>query len=198
MSSGDRRDRGSAPRDAVVILGVLVLLGAACGAVWSWLVQPAEFTKLAHGSAMGEDALGQRFGADGWYVVVAIVAGILAGTTLMRWRGRAPLRTVGLLLLGSCVAAVLAAWVGHLLGPADPARVLATARVGTHVPEQLDVGAGAAGPSQLGRYLADTLPVYLCWPAAVLLGALFVLAGSGRDGPEDDPGRAPDPGHQAF
>ena len=162
---------GRAPRpvqEAVVVVGVLLVLGALCGLLWSRLVAPAQFTKLTRGAAMGEVELGKQFARDGWYVVIALVAGLLAGATVLRWRPRAPLLAVGLLLVGCCAAAAVMAWVGHLLGPGDPEPLLSAAKVGAHVPQQLR---------------ADTFVVYLAWPFGALLGALLVLLGPDRSGP---------------
>jgi hypothetical protein len=54
------------------------------------------------------------------------------------------------------------ALVGHALGPADPQPLLATAKLGAKVPDQLHLSARAA---------------YLAWPVSVLLGALVILWG---------------------
>lgn len=182
--AGARADRsgGRAPRplqEAVVVLGALLVLGAVCGVVWSQVVTPALFTKLAKGAVMGEVELGQQFARDGWYVVIALVAGLLSGVTVLRWRPRAPLLGVGLLLVGCCLAAAVMAWVGHLLGPGDPQPLLSAAKVGAHVPQRLRV---------------DTFVVYLGWPFGVLVGALLVLLGPDRSGaavPRADVGGQP-------
>jgi hypothetical protein len=163
--AGHARSVG-ARRDAVTVLGGLLLLGVLSGLLWSQVVTPAEFTKLADGGSMSEDQLSRRFGADAWYVVIAAVAGSGAGALLSWWRARDPLLTSGLLLLGSALAAAAMAGVGHLLGPSDAGAALAAADVGARVPEQLDV---------------DTLLAYLAWPVGVLSGALFTLLGTGDE-----------------
>jgi hypothetical protein len=150
-------------RDAAAVLVALLLLGVACGVLWSLVVTPAEFTKLSAGGAMSEDQLSRQFGADGWYVVIATVTGAVAGAVLTWWRSRDPLLTSGLLVLGAAVAAAAMEVVGHLLGPGDPGAALAVARLGASVPERLDV---------------DAFLVYLSWPVGVLAGALFALLGS--------------------
>jgi hypothetical protein len=156
------RDRAARPAltDAAVVLGVLLLLGVVGGVVWWLLVDPAAFTKLPDGGVMQEDDLGRQFAADGWYVVVAGVAGLVAGLGLSTWRTRDALLTSVLLVVGSVLAAVAMALTGHLLGPGDPAAALRDVAVGGRVPEPLGVDARAA---------------YLAWPLAVLLGAVVVL-----------------------
>ena len=156
-ADGDRggRLRGSAS-DALVVLGTFVVLGVLCGVLWWALAPTPAYTKVHGGGAMDEVALGRQFSAVAWYVAIAAVAGLVAAIALTWWRDRDPL------LLGSVVAAVLMAVVGHLLGPGDSQALLATARLGTKVPDQLHVAARAA---------------YLAWPISVLLGCLVILWG---------------------
>lgn len=153
-------------RDVTVVIGWFVLLGVLSGVLWWLLVSPAEFTKLPNGGSMGEVDLGKQFNADGWYVVIAAVFGLVSGVALTWWRSRDPLLTSLLLIIGSATAAALMALTGHLLGPGATRPALAAAKVGARVPERLEV---------------DTFVVYLCWPIAVFLGALVVLLGKDVD-----------------
>jgi hypothetical protein len=115
---------------------------------------------------MSEVELGKQFSADGFYVVIAAVVGVVTGLALAWWRSRDPLLTSVLLVLGSALAAALMAVTGHLLGPGPTGAALAAAKVGAKIPERLDV---------------DTAVVYLTWPVAVLLGASVVLLGKSLD-----------------
>jgi hypothetical protein len=153
-------------RDVAVVMGTFLVLGVLCGVLWWLVVPPAEFTKLRTGGSMGEVDLGRQFNADGWYVVIAAVVGTATGLALSWWRSRDPLLTSALLLAGSAVAAAAMALTGHLLGPGPTRALLASAKVGARVPEQLDV---------------DTFAAYLGWPVAVLLGACIVLLGKTVD-----------------
>lgn len=153
------RGRGAATDTAVILVGFLVT-GVVCGVVWWLLVDPAEFTKTRDGSVMGEVDLTKRFAPDGWYAVIALVAGFLAGL-VVTWRRARDLRlTTVLVVVGSLVAAAAMAAVGAALGPGDPDPVLASATRGTTVPADLSVSAGVT---------------YLMWPIAALAGALMVL-----------------------
>jgi len=167
------RDRVPDRRDAAIILATFLLLGVLGGVLWSLVVSPAEFTKLADGGSMGEDELSKKFAADGWFILIGTPAGVLAGLVLAWWRARDPLVTSALLVAGSAVAAGVMALVGHLLGPGSTQAALAAAQVGAKVPERLDV---------------DAFIVYLAWPVGVLAGALFVLLGRP---PEHDAERRP-------
>jgi hypothetical protein len=158
--------------DAVVVLGGLLVLGVVCGVLWWLLVDPAEFTKVRAGGTMWEVELGRRFVAVGWFAVLALVVGALGGALLTWWRDRDELFTVGLLVLGSALAAAVMAVVGHLLGPPDPSTVLAAAAAGARVPVDLTV---------------TGWPTYLCWPVGVLVGSLMVLWSAPRRRPQGRP-----------
>jgi hypothetical protein len=171
------RRRGVGLRgDLLAVLTGYVVAGVAGGVLW-WLLAPTPtFVKLRSGGAMDEVQLSREFGIVGWYLVLGVVLGFVLGAALTWWRDRDPLLTSGLLLLGSAVAAALAALLGHQLGPADPATVLGAVRVGAHVPDQLHV-AGAVWPAFLG------------WPVGSLAGAFVVLlAGISDETAGDSPG----------
>ncbi|HEU4514190.1 MAG TPA: hypothetical protein VFR87_13875 [Nocardioidaceae bacterium] len=147
--------------DVVAVLGTFLVLGVVSGVAWSLLVDPAEYTKVPGGSgAMGELDLAKRFAADGWYAVIAIVGGFLAGVGLTWWRTRDFRVTAALLVPGAALAAATTTYVGRLLGPADSGDALSGVARGETVPAELAV---------------SSLPVYLTWPIAVLAGALMVL-----------------------
>lgn len=152
--------------DVVAVLVTYVVLGLVCGVLWWLLVDPASFTKHDEGGSMGELDLTKRFNADGWYAVLALVAGVLSGGLLTWWRSRDFRLTTVLVFLGSFVAAALSALVGRSLGPEDPDRTLAAVEIGQQVPVELMVSAKAG---------------FLVWPMAVLIGALLVLWSPPKD-----------------
>lgn len=171
--------------DVLVVLGCFLVLGLVCGALWWLLVDPAMFTRVKSGGAMDEAQLGKRFNADGWYAVIAGVAGLVTGSVLTWWRSRDFLLTTVLLFVGAVFAAAAMALVGWVLGPPDPTTLLGSAKVGAHFPVQLKVIGNAP---------------YLVWPIGALLGALLVLwsssRGSERDVPVSDQSwPPPGPGH---
>lgn len=154
-------ERGGARADIAWVLGTYTVLGLVGAVLWWLLVDPALFTKAGNGGlGMGEAQLGKRFAADGWFVVIAAVLGLLSGSVLTWWRSRDSLVTTVLLVVGSGVATALMVLVGRALGPADPQSLARSASVGDRLPMQLEVHATVA---------------YLVWPIAVLVGALFVL-----------------------
>lgn len=155
-----RLGRGSAA-DVAVVLATFLVLGVVCGVLWWLLTDLAEYTRTGNGGGeMSEVELSKRFNPDGWYAVIAIVAGFLSGLGLTWWRARDHLLTTVLLLPGAALAATTMAVVGRALGPGSPQVALVQAQRGETIPVQLAVTAHAA---------------YLAWPVAVLFGALMVL-----------------------
>jgi hypothetical protein len=146
--------------DAVVVVGVLLLLAVVAGLLWPQLVEPVRYVRTRQGIVSDEVALARQFDDDGWYVVLAAVGGALAGGVLTWWRSRDPVATVLLLLVGAVAAAWVMAQVGTAVGPPSPETVLADA----------DVGAAAAAQVQV-----HALAAYFVWPIAVLFGAVVVL-----------------------
>jgi hypothetical protein len=165
----DSRPRAAAPAtsparalaaDAAIIVGVLLVLGVLAGLLWPHLVDPVQVFRSQGGIVSDEVALAHQFDDDGWYAVLAAVAGAVAGGVLTLWRSRDPVATVLLLVLGAGAAAWGMAQVGTAVGPPDPATVLADAAPGATAVAQVEVHAAAA---------------YFVWPIAVLFGAVVVL-----------------------
>jgi len=164
--------------DIVAVLATFAAVGAVCGVLWWLLVDPAEYTRTLRGGAtMMEVELSKRFNADGWYAVIAIVAGFLSGLGVTWWRSRDLRLTTFLLLPGAALAAAVMATVGHALGPENPDVTLAGVARGQSVPVELVVTASAG---------------YLMWPVAVLFGALMVLWSSTGVPGQDQPPLAAD------
>lgn len=170
--------------DVVTVLATFAVVGAVCGVLWWLLVDPAVYTRtLGGGATMMEVELSKRFNADGWYSVIAIVAGFLTGLGVTWWRSRDPRLTTFLLLPGAALAAVVMATVGHALGPENPDVALAGVARGQSVPVELVVTATAG---------------YLMWPVAVLFGALMVLwSSTGVPGQDQPPLAADEPAPRA-
>ena len=146
--------------DVAVIAGGMAVLGLVCGFIWAQVVEPAQLIRFETGVGQDELQLSRVFDADGWYALIAAVAGLLAGLGFGLWRTRDPLATV-LLALAGCVAAALLMWrLGHLLGPDNPAAMLQQAPVGTHADVPLK---------------RPEWPIFLAWPVSALSGMLVAL-----------------------
>jgi hypothetical protein len=189
-----RLGRGAAA-DALVVGGTFLGLGLLCGVLWWLVVEPAEYTAGPSGGlTMSELELSQRFNADGWYSVIALVVGFLSGLALTWWRSRNLLLTTVILLPGAGLAARTMARVGGALGPEEPDVTVLAVQQGESVPVELTVLAWSS---------------YLMWPIGVLLGAVMVLwSSTGVPGEEvrasedrwsqEPPDVAPDPRERSI
>ena len=135
-----RSDRRSALVQFVIGVALLAAAGAAAGVVWDWVWTPAIGVVADH-AWVAEDETGLRgqFSSTGWYVVVASLAGLLAGAVVAVFLDRAPLLTLAAVVVGSILGTWLMLHVGAALGPPDPDRLAVTAEEGTHLPAQLEV-----------------------------------------------------------
>jgi len=121
--SGTGRGVGPHLLRVLVVVGVLSAVGAVAGAVWEWVWTPpagVAFDGEWLPTPAGPDYV---FAGTGWYVVVALAAGILATAPLCLLLPGREVTTLLAVLGGSALAAWVMAQVGHALGPADP-RVL--------------------------------------------------------------------------
>lgn len=146
-----------------LVVVVLALAGALAGAIWEWIWSPTVGVVVDHRWTAG-DVLGlqHRFSGTGWYVVVAAIAGLLAGVAVTLVADRVPLLTLAAVLAGSVLAAWLMLRVGMALGPPDPAVAARTAADGTRLPDHLSV----SGHSPL-----------IAFPVGALLGLVLVFIG---------------------
>lgn len=148
---------------AHLVTGVLVvlalgLLGAGGGLLWHLLAPRTRYI-VQDGTPLFAEPLPQTpVAADGWFAVIALVAGVLTGTLLQTVCYRWMLGGVLGLAIGSVLAAFTMWQVGHLFGAAAFADALANARDGTELLAPLDVH--ARGVLTLWP-LAATLTVFL-------------------------------------
>lgn len=146
--------------DALVVLAWSAVTALVAAVVWWRLTPLAEYTRTADNGSMGEQDLARQVAADGWFFVVAGVAGLLSGLVLVLWRRRDPVLMVVLVALGGLLSAWIMGQVGLALGPDDPAKALPDAAVGDKVPLQLEVQATG---------------VYVSWAVGALISALGLL-----------------------
>ena len=86
-----------------------------------------------------EEGLQNDFSGVGWYVVVAVVLGLLLGLVTALLLGRAEVVGVLVALLGSALAAYLVLSTGERLSPPDETEVAATAADGDEIPGDLEL-----------------------------------------------------------
>jgi hypothetical protein len=167
-------------RFALAVLAAYVVVAALCGVLWEWVwTPPAQFVQQHQVYYLDYASLRRVFDATGLYVVIAAPASALVALVGCVLTRRLELVTLGLVIVGSVVAAFVMREVGYALGPPDPAIAAAHAADGTRLQGQLEV--------------ARTTPL-LVWPmASLFIAALTFFAWPGfENGPDWGPRTTPD------
>lgn len=162
-------------RDLLWAVLPFVVLAAVVALLWPQLVTPSLATRTETGVSTTEVELGNRFSADGWFVLLGAGGSLLIGGLLMARRRTDELLVLLVALVASLVLSYAAAWFGPVLGPPDPVSVLTDAEVGATAPSQVRTSSRA---------------VHLAWPLGTAIGALVVLLATRRleqDGPFGHP-----------
>jgi hypothetical protein len=157
----DRR----AVRQALLIIGIFVAVGAGCGVLWERLwTAPVGIVFEDKWYLVGPDAV-HSFDGTGRYILIAAIAGLLLGTVLSLAFDRDEVATLVGVAVGSLLAALVMAWVGHLLGPPDPR----------------DLASGKENSTKLSSDLrVEGESPYVAFPAGALTGAVIVWFGLSR------------------
>lgn len=113
------------------------------GVLWA-LITPTVWVVVRDDGVFPEpSAQGRWFSADGWFLVLGMALGVLLAVVAV-WSGRRhPVGALIGLTIGGLVGAATAWWLGGLLGPDDPAAMLASATAGTRVEQSLGLRAMA-------------------------------------------------------
>lgn len=127
--------------DVGVVFAVFAVLGLLGALLWRWLTPLPYYVKVGSGGSMAPEVMTRQVGIDGWFFVIALVLGLLAGAVLTWWARREPVLTVLAIVLGAAVASFVMVHLGRALGPGDVAQALARAKPGAHVPVPLQVHA---------------------------------------------------------
>lgn len=145
-----------------VVVGIVV--GAVMGLIWWWVAPTEEWVVVDGGLVPVDLGFTAWFAADGWFLVLGAIAGLVL--TLATWRRgrRHPVGLVIGVILGAGLLAVTAWALGGALGPPDPRSVAESADQGTRVEGELGLRA-------LG---------VLCAPALTALTMLALLIASAR------------------
>ncbi|MFC7497530.1 MULTISPECIES: hypothetical protein [unclassified Nocardioides] len=156
----------------VLVVVALAAAGALAGVVWEWVWSPTVGVVVDH-QWTAKDALGlqHQFSGTGWYVVVAVVAGLVAGVAVTLVADRVPLLSLLAVVVGSVLAAWVMLLVGGALGPPDPETVARAADDGTRVPDDLTVSG---------------LSPFIAFPVGALLGLVLVFIGLSARVPRTD------------
>lgn len=146
----------------------LAVAGIPLGVLW-WLVAPRRAYAVTDSGAFAVVPESEAaIGADGWFLILTGVLGLIVAAAAWRWRGRrGPLMPLAL-AVGSAVGGILTWQTGALLGPGPSTAAL-------H-----DVGTVVLGPLGLRAYGALVIAPFVA-VAGYLCAVCFT--------PRDDLGR---------
>jgi Na+/H+-translocating membrane pyrophosphatase len=181
--SATRRRPWRAPiAQAAAIVVCFAVVGALCGLLWEavWDPAPGEVVKHVWYPISWDRAQPAYFAATGWYVVISIVAGVVLGA-LAAWRlDRAELLTLGAVVVGGLLGALLMRVVGLHVGPGNPQRLAKTAADGTRLPSQLRLSSWWLLLAFPGGALTGLSVVFLTISKRVSTGQLEATTPEGR------------------
>lgn len=103
----------------------VALLGAPIGLLWAAVAPKVSVVRTSEGLNLLSAQTKAFVGADGWFLVIGLLAGVLCGVLAWRFGRSRSLATVLGLTVGGVLAAVIAWRVGHLV---DVPRLAATLR----------------------------------------------------------------------
>ncbi len=154
------------------IVAAVALLGVPAGFAWAAIVPRVAVVVTGHGAAQVINPETRAFiAADGWFCVVGVIGGLLAGVAgyLAAVRRYGSLAVVGL-VLGGLAASFVQWWIGRDIG-------LAAFRSSLFLAHQ---GAVLHAPLVLRAHGAVVI-----WPltTALVVGLAELLAGQRRGGP---------------
>lgn len=149
-----------------VVLATFAVVGAIAGVVWEWVWTPP-LGIVFHGEWILEPSgPDYDFSGTGWYVVIALVAGLLTAGVLAWVLVAGELTT----LVAAAVGSVLAGWlmftVGHTMGPPDPRPLAAAADDLERLPSDLRVA--GSDPDRTSYSIADS--AFLAFPLGATVG----------------------------
>lgn len=141
--------------------------GAVAGVVWVWVWEPPSGVVVDGRWVHDPAGLSEAFSGTGWYVVIAVVAGLLTALAVTWW-SRREIVTLVATLVGATVAGWVMYQVGQALGPTDP-QVLAQGRADlTPLPGSLEIAGTGPDPEPW----SPGSSAFVAFPG----GALAVLA----------------------
>ncbi len=114
----------SGPVRALLVLLVFLAAGLLVGVVWEALWSPVQGVALGGEWVPAGEAARQSFSGTGLYVLLCATAGLVVGLLAAFVSRGHEVMVLGAVVVGATAAGLLAAQVGHRLGPPDP-RVVA-------------------------------------------------------------------------
>ena len=128
--------------EGLAVVAVFAGVGALCGLLWFRLWDVPHGVVSGHEWFTSESGLRADFAGTGWYIVIAVVAGLLLGALAALLCGRSELVTLLAVVGGSALAAYLMLQVGYHRSPPDPHALALAAKDGTKLDGALRVDSG--------------------------------------------------------
>lgn len=118
-------------------------IGAVMGVLWWWITPSERWVKLDGGFGAAQLSSPSWFAADGWFLILGSLAGVVLVAASWRLGKGQPRALVVAVVIGSALVSVVAWTVGGLLGPPDVDAAAESVAVG-------DVVDGSLGLRALG------------------------------------------------
>jgi hypothetical protein len=135
----DRRVWVVAALQALAVVVAFAAAGALGGLLWFRLWDVPHGVVSGHEWYTGESGLRADFSGTGWYVVIAVLVGLVLGV-LSAWLGdRSEVVILVAVVVGSVLAAYVMLQVGHHRGAPDPDVLARSAKDGTRLDGALEV-----------------------------------------------------------
>ncbi len=187
--------RGQARHAVVLLATVLVIgvLGIGAGWLWSVVAPRVPIIKADSGYLYADAEPEQAIAADGWFLIIGVVLGVLIGVTawvvLRHYRGVSVLAS---LIVGSLIGAWVAWWVGYRIGREQFLAATAHAPIGSHLKAPLELGMTNMDPHRwwfpglTGVIVSQALAAAVAYTVPAGFSAYENLRGA-RVQPGDDP-----------
>jgi hypothetical protein len=156
----------------LVVLGTFAVVGAIAGVVWEWLWTPPLGIVYRGQWILEPSGPDYAFSGTGWYVVVALVAGVLTALVLGWVLVSGELTTLTAAVVGSVLAGWLMFTVGHSLGPPDPRPLAAAKDDLERLPSDLRVAVDDPEPEDAAYSVASS--AFLSFPLGTAVGLSLV------------------------
>jgi hypothetical protein len=155
---------------AGIVLATFAVVGAIAGVVWEWVWTPPVGIVFQGEWILEPSGPDYDFSGTGWYVVIALGAGLLTAAVLGWVLVAGELTTLAAAAVGSVLAGWLMFTVGHTLGPPDPRPLAAAMDDLERLPSDLRVA--GSDPEQAAYSLAGS--AFLAFPLGTVLGLSLV------------------------
>lgn len=160
-------------RDAAVVLGAFLIVGALGGWLWHTWWSPGPTAVVFEGKPYYRPD--EEFAGSAMFATIALASGLLLGL-VCTWRlERDEVVTLAAVVAGSVIGSAVMLAVGHALGPDSATEVAKNAADGTRIAGDLWVHAHAA---------------WAAMPLGAVVGAVLILVVFGRRGSSQTPPQA--------